>query len=175
MDKLVEIFARYFLAAVLGFFFFFFSFIFFHLTIYPVYFLLSILYPVSVIDANLIISSKTIELIPACIAGSAHYLLTALNLTTPMKLKKRFPVLFFSLILFLIINISRIFFISLLFIESNSLFDFTHKFSWYFLSTVFIIGIWFFSVYLLKIKSIPVYSDFKYLLRKIKTKKVLNQ
>ena len=76
-----------------------------------------------------------------------------------------------SFILFLIINILRIFFLSLLFISGSSWFDFTHELFWYLVSIVFVVGIWFTEVKLFKIKEIPFYSDLKLLYKKSLLKK----
>ena len=56
----------------------FFYFIFTPLTIYPVYFLLSLFLDTSLIGNIILIGEFPIELIPACIAGSAYYLLLIL-------------------------------------------------------------------------------------------------
>lgn len=142
---------------------FLFYFIFTPLTIYPVYFLLSIFYSVSLSGNILLINNVQIALVEACIAGSAYYLLAALNLTTPMKTRKRIYSLIFLLFSFLIINIFRIFLFSILFLNSFSLFNLTHLFFWYILSTLIVVAIWLFNVHLFKLKEIPVYSDLKYI------------
>jgi hypothetical protein len=67
---------------------------------------------------------------------------------------------------FLIINILRIFILSLFAISGSSLFDITHWFLWYLVSTVFVVGIWFAEVKFFKIREIPFYSDIKSLYKK---------
>ncbi len=144
-----------------------FYFIFSAVTIYPSYFLLSLFYDVSLIENKIVFGNISIVLIDACIAGSAYYLLTILNLTTPgIKLNKRANMIALSFISFLIINILRIFFLSFLFIESFPSFNFIHKFLWYFGSTFLVIIIWFAEVKLFNLKEIPVYSDLKTLYKK---------
>src|SRR3989344_6427380 len=102
-------------------------------------------------------------MIPACIAGAAYFLLLILNLSTPVKSAfKRATMVLFSFASFLIMNILRIVFLSIIFVEGYLWFDIIHKFFWYFLSTLFIVAIWFAEVKLFKIKEIPVYSDLKY-------------
>ena len=134
------------------------------ITLYPVYFLLNIFFNVSINQNIIQFSGSTIELIPACIAGAAYYLLIILNLSTPnLKLGKRIKLILSSFLIFLILNILRIFFLSLLFNSGSNYFDITHKIFWYALSTVFVVGIWFFQVKYYKIKQIPFYSDLKYL------------
>jgi exosortase/archaeosortase family protein len=115
----------------------------------------------SVITSGQILTIGTnisIELIPACIAGAAYYLLFILVLSTPkIKVSKRLLILAFSSAVFLLINSLRIVF--LIFINNTSYFNSLHFIFWYILSTIFVVGIWFIDVKLFKIKSIPLYSD----------------
>ena len=138
------------------------------LTIYPVKFILSSFYSLELSGNSLIINGYTIQLIEACIAGAAYYLLTILNLATSMPLKKRLYSLSFSFTIFLFLNISRIVILSMLFVNNSAYFDFSHKFFWYGLSTIFVVAIWFLTVYKFKIENIPFYSDFLSLKKAIK-------
>ncbi len=144
------------------------------LTIYPVFFLLSLFFNAT-LNNNIIVLENflPIEIIGACVAGSAYYLLLILNLAIPMKINKRIKMLLFSFVSLLIINILRIVLLSVLFVSGASLFDITHELFWYFGSIVFVIGIWFAGVKIFKIKEIPFYSDVKNtgLLKKIKKPK----
>jgi exosortase/archaeosortase family protein len=121
----------------------------------------------SISSPVLIINLKTfVQLIPACIAGSAYLLLLILNLTVPMNIKKRVYSIGFSVLLLLILNILRIVIFSSLYYNSTISFNIMHKFVWYFLSTIFVVVIWILTARIFKIKQIPVYSDIKLLLRK---------
>ena len=160
---------RYVLAVLFGVFLSLFYKTFLPLTIWPVYFLLKIFYN-PIISGNLItISNFSIEIIGACVAGSAYFLLLILNLTTTMKIKKRIKSIIFSFSLLLFLNILRIFLLSVMYLEGSVFFDFTHKLFWYFLSIIFVVAIWFLTTWIFKIKEIPVYSDLKFLIRNIKT------
>ena len=161
---ILYVFVRYLILVVSGIFFPFYK-ILLPLTIWPVYFLLSIFYNTSVIGSIILVSVAKIEIVGACVAGSAYYLLLILNLTTSMKSKQRIYSLLFSFFSLLILNILRIFSLSILYIEDFVFFDFTHKLFWYFLSIGFVVGIWFLTVWLFKIKNVPVYSDIKMLIR----------
>lgn len=142
------------------------------LTFYPVYYIISIFYPVSASIPDIVINNNIIiTLIDACIAGSAYYLLIILNLSVKMPLKKRVFSLLYSISTLLAINILRIFFMAVLLVNQASFFDLTHKVFWYFLSTIFVVLIWFSEVKFLKIKDIPVYSDIKELIKIIKSEK----
>ena len=144
--------------------------IFTSLTIYPVYYILKIIHPTIQLIQNNILSfnNHQAQIVSACIAGAAYYLLLILNLSTPLKIKTRIKSIFFLLIIFLVFNISRIIiFASLLFINFRY-FNFTHLFFWYLGSTFLVILIWFLNVKLFKISSIPVYTDFKLIFKEIK-------
>ena len=168
--QFLDIIIRYFILILLalpGFAIFYF--VFAPLTIYPVYFLLNLFFDVSLMQDIVLINEIPIELIGACIAGSAYYLLSILNLSTPkIKLQKRVKMIFLSFGVLLILNILRIFFLSLVFISGSSSFDIAHKLFWYTGSIIFVVGIWFAEVKLFKIKEIPFYSDIKFLYKQSK-------
>ena len=151
----------------------FFYFIFTPLTIYPVYFLLDLFFDAALLSkVYILINDIPIELISACIAGSAYYLLLVLNLSTPkIKLKTRIYAILFSFAAFLILNILRIFVLSFLAVTGFSYFNVTHTIFWYGFSTIIVIAIWFAEVKIYKIKEIPFYSDIKFLYKKSVIKK----
>lgn len=131
------------------------------LTIYPVNFLLNLFYESIVMSPLILVEKVSVELIPACLAISAYLLLVSLNLLVSMKPLKRILSLIFSVLLLLLCNVIRIFILTILIIKDVAYYDIIHKFVWYFLSTILVIGIWFLTAYLFKIKEIPVYSDLK--------------
>jgi len=148
------------------------------LTIWPVYWLLNFLYDTILLsDIVLLIDwNFPIELIPACIAGSAYYLLLVLNLATPgIKEKTRVYAVLFSFAAFLVVNILRIFILSIMAYTGSSFFDVAHQFLWYSVSTLFVVGIWFAEVKLFKIREIPFYSDLKYIYKKSLFRKKLRK
>ena len=140
------------------------------LTIYPIYFSLSLFFETSLNQTLITIQNCfEIEIINACIAGAAYYFLLILNLSVPkIKLKKRVKMILLSFAALLILNILRIALLSFMFVSGSQLLDITHKLFWYLISTVFVVGIWFAEVKLFKIKEIPFYSDVKFLLKKSK-------
>jgi len=166
MDKIRDVIIRYLILILIALpNLWLFYLIFAPLTLYPVYFLLNIFFDASLIGNMITFDSSSIELIPPCIAGAAYYLLLILNLSTPeIKLKKRIKLIILSFAIFLILNILRIFFLSFLLYSGSDFFEITHKVFWYLISTIFVVGIWFFQVKLYKIKKIPFYSDLKYLI-----------
>ncbi len=145
-----------------------FYFIFTPLTVYPVYFLLNLFFDVSLVGNVIeVLNYSSIKIIPACIAGSAYYLLLILNLSLQkIKLQKRLNMISIAFLSFLLINIIRVFLLSTIFILDFSWFDIAHKLFWYIGSIVLVIGIWFAEMRFFKIKEIPFYSDIKFLYKK---------
>ena len=165
------LFLRYFFLLVLGFNgLSFFYLILTPLTIHPVFFIISLFEEVSILQNIISFKGINIEIISACVAGSAYYLLTILNMTTPMKPKQRIKSLLFLTISFLFLNILRIIIFSYLAVYGFSYFDFAHKFVWYFGSTILVVLIWFTNVHIFKIKSIPIFTDFKTIFNEYKKK-----
>jgi len=167
-NEFISLFLRYFLIILVAIpNMYIFYLIFTPLTVYPVYFFLSLFHPVSLSGAIISLSSLKIEIIKACVAGSAYYLLFMLNMAVPkIKVKTRLKMIFSSFGVLLLLNIFRIFFLSLLAISGSAYFDITHKVFWYLLSTVFVVAIWFTEVYYFNIKEIPFYNDLKFLYSK---------
>jgi len=131
------------------------------LTIYPVY------DDVLLVQQNsLILSSIEIELVAACIAGSAYYLLFFLNLSTPMRKRQRILSLIFLISSFLIVNIIRIVSFSIFYAESLNV-ERIHVFFWYLVSTFLVVFIWFSSVKLFSVESLPVYTDLSFIMKSI--------
>jgi exosortase/archaeosortase family protein len=135
------------------------------LTIYPTYFLLNLFFDVSLKGILINFPNNiSIEIIRACVAGSAYYLLLILNLSTPsIKFKKRLKLIIISFVSLLIVNILRIVFLSAVFVTGASWFDVAHKVFWYVGSIIFVLVIWFLEVKYFKIKNIPFYSDLKFI------------
>lgn len=167
---LFDIFIRYVLLASLsvyslGIFYFIFT----PLTLHAVYFLLHLVYyQISMIDNVILVSGNfPIEIIGACVAGSAYYLLLILNLSIPkIKILDRVKLILFSFLSFFIINVLRIFILSIVYVNGKSWFNTAHVLFWYLGSIVFVVGIWFAGIKILKIKGIPFYSDLKYIFKK---------
>lgn len=133
------------------------------LTVYPVFWVLSLVDNSSrLLEGNLIFfSGFYAQIIPACVAGAAYYLLFILNLTTPMKVDQRVKSLSFLLLSFLFLNVLRILVFASLLANGSQYFDLAHNVVWYFGSTVMVIVIWFVNVWFFKIRAIPIYSDVK--------------
>src|SRR3990172_3732926 len=111
------------------------------LTIYPSYFLLDSAFGATLDYSNAVIyvGDVPVEMIRACIAGSAYYLLLIFNLATPgIKLPKRLTIIAFSFLIFLLANILRIVALTAMYMNSSPLFDVTHKSTWYFGSVILV-------------------------------------
>ena len=140
------------------------------LTINTLAIILRLFTTATIISNTITLPNITIELIPACIAASAYYLLFILNLSTPaIQFKNRPKILLISFLSLFILNIVRI--LILLTVNKTTYFQPLHELFWYAISTIFVIAIWLFVVKKYKIKQIPVYDDVLYLYKLIKKKK----
>lgn len=153
--------------------FWIFYFVFTPLTLYPVYLILSLFFDITISGTTIFLFLgdfvHPIEIVDACIAGSAYYLLLIFNLSIPnIKLSKTLKMIGFAFLSFLIINVFRIVILSAIFILKPGLFDISHKLSWYIGSIILVVGIWFLEVKKFKIKEIPFYSDVKSISKHIK-------
>ncbi|MEK6829209.1 MAG: pacearchaeosortase [Nanoarchaeota archaeon] len=166
-NEILSIFYRYLLLIALplgGLWLFYF--VFTPLTVYPVYFLFNYFFGATLDKTTVYVGLVPIELIKACIAGSAYYLLLIFNLSTPnIKINQRLKMLFFAFLIFLVVNILRIFVLGILYMAGSPLFDIIHRLSWYAGSVALIVAIWFYQVKAYKLKEIPAYSDLKFLYR----------
>ncbi len=171
---IIFLFLRYIVLFIAGIFLNLFYEVLFPLTIWPSYYLINIFYNASIKGQTISISGANIDIVGACVAGSAYFLLLILNLSTQMDFKKRIYSLIFSFLSLLFVNIIRIFVLSLMFIEKVAFFDITHKLFWYFFSVLFVVGIWFLTAKILKIQNIPVYSDIETFVKSISTRTNLN-
>lgn len=134
------------------------------LTVYIVYFLMSIVFDVSLFGNILIINGFTspIEIVDACVAGAAYFLLLIFNLSVPnINFSKRIKMILFAFSSFLIVNVLRIFILSIIFVLKPNIFDISHKLSWYIGSVILVVAIWFIEVKKFNVKDIPFYSDIK--------------
>lgn len=146
------------------------------LTVFPSFWAFSLIFEnVSLSGNSIYVGNEFIlDIIKACVAGSAYYLLFALNMSVPDKsYSKRLKMLGFGFLSLLLINILRIIFLGVLFVNgsSESLFEATHQAFWLIGSTVFVVGIWFAEVKIFNIKEIPVYTDIKNSLKFVKKSK----
>ena len=141
-----------------------FYFIFTPLTVYPLYFLFNYFFGATLNGTIINVRGIPIEMIEACIAGSAYYLLLIFNLSTPeIKINQRLKMIISAFIIFLVVNILRIFSLTIIYLTGSSLFDIAHKLFWYIGSIVLVIAIWFYQVKKYAVKEIPFYSDIKFL------------
>ena len=117
----------------------------------------------SMIIGNIVIHNGTvIEIISACVAGAAFYLLFILILSTAeITPKKRAMALITATLMLFVLNVLRIVFLAL--ISSTLYFELIHWIFWHLISTIFVVLVWIITIKIYKIKSIPVYSDIKYI------------
>ena len=160
----ITLIVRYVILVALGFGVQLFYLAFSPLTVYPVFGIISLAYDnVALLSGNLLFFGNSFyaQIIPACVAGAAYFLLLILNLTTPMRAGKRIKSLVFLFVTFLVLNIIRIAVFAALLSSGYQYFDLTHKMVLYFGSTILVVIIWFVNVLIFKIRGIPIYTDFK--------------
>lgn len=166
-----SIFTRYFilLASSLGNLWIFY-FLFTPLTIYASYFFINLIFPSTLAGNTILINDfhTPIEIVDACVAGAAYFLLFIFNLSVPnIKFSKRIKMILFAFFSLFFINLIRIVVLSVLFVSNKDIFDITHKITWYAGSVLFVVAIWFLEVKIFKIKEIPFYTDIKSILKHI--------
>lgn len=134
------------------------------LTKWPVFWFLQMFYSPVMIKDTIFIGKSIIEIVGACVAGSAYYFLLILNLSTPnIERIKRIKMIGTAFLAFLLINVIRIIILSIMYVEGSPIFDVTHKVFWYLGSTLFVVAIWFFQVYKFNIRGVPFASDLKFI------------
>lgn len=123
--------------------------------------------PIVTMDV-LFIQNHGFEFVEACIATASYYLLWVLALLTKdLTVLTRLKVIVTGFALFLAMNILRIIILILLALHfDQAWFDAVHLLFWKFISGVYVAGVWFFLVYVYKIRSIPLYDDIKYIYKK---------
>lgn len=173
-NYLIDLAIRLFIALILaigslGIFYSFFT----ALTVWPSYWLLKLFYPIIKQGNFFFYSQYAVEIISACIGGSAYYLLAILNLTTKsLSWLTRLYAFLFSAFSFLIINIIRIVLLAaILFSGSSQVFNQLHIAFWIIGSTLIVVLIWLLTVKVFAIKEVPVYSDIREILKLFKKQK----
>lgn len=144
-----------------------FYFVFTPLTVFPSFWLIKLFYPITIDGRMFFYSNFIIEIVNACVAGSAYYLFVLMNLTTKgIDIKTRIKAFVFGALSLLTLNVLRIVILVLiLFGIGSHAFNQIHLSFWVVGSTIFVFGIWILTIKIFKIKEIPIYSDFKEVLK----------
>ncbi len=117
---------------------------------------------------SLVIGNEILKFVPACIATSAYALLAILVLfTKDIDFKKMLKIFVFGSLIIFIANIIRIDLLIILLLESGvDWFNRLHLVIWKFFSTIFVVLLWIYLIKKFKVKTIPIYSDLMYLIKK---------
>jgi len=168
--KNIDLPIRYGLAILLGAFHQVFYWIFSPWTLHSTYWLLSIFYDVILEGSSISFDSVTFALIPACTAATAYLLLSLLVLLTRgISVMTRLKMFIYGALLILLFNTLRIFLLVWVYVSfGENYFDALHLVFWHVVSTVVVVLIWIFLTKHYKVKGIPIYSDFKYLIELMK-------
>ena len=166
--KILELFARYFAIILIGLGNIYIIYkLLTPLTIHILNIILSIFTKTTLVGNIIYLNGTLIEIVPACVAGAAFYLLFLLILSTAnIKPEIRIKMLLPSFAIFFALNISRI--LILIPMINKPYFETIHWIFWHFISTIFVVATWFAVVKIYKIKSVPIYSDLKYIRNLIK-------
>lgn len=145
----------------------FFLFIFTALTVYGSYLLLLPFFNILVKDSFLIVNGFPFEIIEACVASLAYYLLWVLCLLTKdINIKIRAKIILYGFLLIFGMNIFRIFLLVMIAFKYGFYwFSVVHLAFWNFVSGVYVALVWIFLVRHYKIHSIPIYDDIKTIYR----------
>lgn len=137
------------------------SLIFTPLTIYGSYLLLFSFFDVVIKERFLIVNGFPFEIVEACVASLAYYLLWLLcMLTKEIKTLVRFKIILYGFLLIFSMNIFRIFLLILIgFKFGFHWFNLVHLAFWNFVSGIYVALVWIFLVKYYKIYSIPIYDD----------------
>ena len=140
-----------------------------NITIYSSFLILKLFQPTFLIDNFIFFNETIVQFIPECAASLAFYLLFFLILITKdIKLKKRIKMFLLGSLIILIINLARIISLILILHYLNyNLFNLIHIFFWSFIGSILVVLTWIFLIKIYNINSVPFYSDFIYLLKKI--------
>ncbi len=145
--------------------------IFYPATIYSSYFFLKLAsYQSFIISPYIITTENYIRFSQACAAVSAYFLLLLLIvLTKDIKLLTRIKMFLLGSIIIFSINLIRILIlITILEKYSFNTFQQAHDVFWILFGSLLVALTWIFLIGLYKVKSIPIYSDMKYLLKQTK-------
>ncbi|MFH1456300.1 MAG: pacearchaeosortase [archaeon] len=140
------------------------------LTLHVSYYILRLFSEATLLNSSIIIEGITLNFIDACSAGAAFLLLAILVLLTKaLSFKKMLKMFVMGSVLIFLMNIVRIEFLILILTNYGlNLFDKIHMVFWRILSTIFVALVWIFMDKYFKLRTIPIYSDIKYLIKMIK-------
>ena len=165
--KILNLFLRYFSLIVIGIGNFYIIYkILIPVTVNTLNAILLVFTNINVADNIIFLSSSKVEIAPACVAGSAFYLLLLLILSTAnIKPRVRAKAILTSVFLLFSLNILRI--LILIPMMGTNYFETVHWVFWNLISILFVVFIWFYVVKIYNIKSTPIFSDLKYLMKLI--------
>jgi len=132
------------------------------LTVHTTNLFLKIFTQTTLVGNTIHLNQSIIEIAPPCVVGSAFYLLLVLFFSVAdVKPKTRTYAILTALSVFFALNIIRILILTPLI--ATTYFETIHWMFWHVISTLFVAGTYIVTVKTYKIKSIPFYSDIKYL------------
>jgi len=123
----------------------------------------SVSYAISILDGV-----ATINIVKYCVTASAYYLLALFCIITwNITLWKRFLMFLIGGILIFGMNLTRIIILIVTLLSNKEIFQATHSAFNFFLSFVYVILIWSLLSVVFRVKTVPFYSDIKFLTREM--------
>jgi exosortase/archaeosortase family protein len=135
------------------------------ITLYLSYFFANLFYNAIIVGNSIGIEGWGFNIIDACVAGAAYYLLFLLIIgLKKCSWTKRIKMFVSGALILLAVNVIRIMILIFLNLElGHSYFEAVHLVFWNFMSGAFIFLIWVFLVKKFKAEGVPFLSDIKYL------------
>ncbi len=140
------------------------------MTFYFSYLMLKPFYHPEILEGAMRVDSTILNFVPACYALLAYLLLALLIVfTKDIGLVKGVKMFVLGSFIILVANLIRIFIIVFVLVEKGvNYFNTLHLVTWKIISTVFVVVLWILLCKEFKVKTIPVYSDLKALVSKMK-------
>lgn len=150
-----------------------FAFVLTPITIYGSYILLVSFFDVAVKGKILLVNGFPFDIVEACVATTAYYLLWLLCfLTKDIKLKIRFKLLFYGFLLIFGMNLIRISLLVFIAMKYGfAWFTLVHLAFWNFVTGIYVALVWIFLVMKFRVYGIPVYDDLRTLYKTAFSKK----
>jgi len=121
---------------------------------------------------NILGGEATINIVKYCVTASAYYLLALFAIITMgIALWKRIIMFLLGTILIFAMNLARIVMLIVVLLNNSEGFKGTHAALGLFLSIIYVIFIWVLLSILFKVKTVPFYSDIKFLSQEVCKKK----
>lgn len=113
--------------------------------------------------------AATLEVVKYCVTSSAYYLLALFTIITMnVQVWKRVLIFLSGTVLIFLMNIARIVLLTVTLLSNPEAFKAAHAALGMFISTIYVVIVWVLLSVLFKVKTVPFYSDIKFLSKSIR-------